>query len=112
MGGYPHVIINSLDVDKGIALLEAGRLGELADYLTSGVELLVRAGADLRRGARPEVCKTGRPNHRLATLSELVRRRAVDHFMTGQQSAGDHAACETDSRTDPSECASTGWLNT
>jgi aspartate racemase len=29
-GGYPHVIINSLDVDKGIALLEAGRLGELA----------------------------------------------------------------------------------
>jgi aspartate racemase len=45
-GGYPHVIINSLDVDKGIALLDAGRLGELADYLTTGVELLVRAGAD------------------------------------------------------------------
>jgi aspartate/glutamate racemase len=40
------VIINSLDVDKGIALLDAGRLGELADYLTTGVELLVRAGAD------------------------------------------------------------------
>lgn len=45
-GGYPHVIINSLDVDKGIALLDAGRLGELADYLTTSVELLVRAGAD------------------------------------------------------------------
>jgi aspartate/glutamate racemase len=45
-GGYPHMIINSLDVDKGIALLDAGRLGELADYLTTGVELLVRAGAD------------------------------------------------------------------
>jgi len=43
--GYPHVIINSLDVDKGIALLDAGRLGELADYLSTGVELL-RAGAD------------------------------------------------------------------
>jgi aspartate racemase len=43
--GYPPVIINSLDVDKGIALLDAGRLGELADYLTAGVELLVRAGA-------------------------------------------------------------------
>ena len=26
--GYPHVIINSLDVDKGIALLDAGRLGD------------------------------------------------------------------------------------
>jgi len=45
-GGYPHVIINSLDVSKGIALLDAGRLGDLADYLATGVELLVRAGAD------------------------------------------------------------------
>jgi aspartate racemase len=43
--GYPHVIINSLDVNKGIALLDAGRLGDLADYLAAGVELLVRAGA-------------------------------------------------------------------
>ena len=46
-GGYPHVVINSLDVDKGITMLDAGRLDELADYLASGLELLVRAGADL-----------------------------------------------------------------
>jgi aspartate racemase len=45
-GGYPHVILNSLDVDKGIALLDSGRLGELADYLATGVEVLARAGAD------------------------------------------------------------------
>jgi aspartate racemase len=44
--GYPHVIINSLDVDKGIALLNAGRTDDLADYVTAGVESLVRAGAD------------------------------------------------------------------
>lgn len=44
--GYPHVIIDSLDVDKGIAMLDAGRLDDLADYLGAGVELLVRAGAD------------------------------------------------------------------
>jgi aspartate racemase len=44
--GYPNLIINSLDVDKGLALLDAGRLGEFADYLTAGVELLARAGAD------------------------------------------------------------------
>jgi aspartate racemase len=44
--GYPHVIINSLDVDKGITLLDAGLLDDLADYLAAGVELLVRAGAD------------------------------------------------------------------
>jgi aspartate racemase len=45
-GGYPHIIINSLDVDKGIAMLDAGRLDNLADYLSAGVDLLVRAGAD------------------------------------------------------------------
>jgi aspartate racemase len=41
-GGYPHVIVNSLDVDKGIALLDAERLGDLADYLAAGVESLAR----------------------------------------------------------------------
>jgi aspartate racemase len=46
-GGYPHIVINSLDVDKGIAMLDAGRLDELADYLVDGVEVLVRAGADI-----------------------------------------------------------------
>jgi len=45
--GYPHIIINSLDVDKGIAMLDAGRLGDLADYLAAGVEVLVHAGADI-----------------------------------------------------------------
>jgi len=45
-GGYPQILINSLDVDKGIALLNAGRLDVLADYLASGLEPLVRAGAD------------------------------------------------------------------
>src|ERR1700720_4809105 len=44
--GYPHVIINSLDVDKGIVMLDAGRLDNLADYLGAAVDLLVRAGAD------------------------------------------------------------------
>ncbi len=44
--GYPHVVLNSLDVDKGIALLNAQRLDDLADYLAGGVELLARAGAE------------------------------------------------------------------
>jgi aspartate racemase len=43
--GYPHVIINSLDVDKGIAMLDAGKLADFADYLAAGVEALTRAGA-------------------------------------------------------------------
>jgi len=45
--GYPQIRINSLEVDKGIAMLDANRLDELADYLATGVEALVRAGADL-----------------------------------------------------------------
>jgi aspartate racemase len=44
--GYPHLILNSLEVDKGIAMLDAGRLGDLTGYLAAGVESLVRAGAD------------------------------------------------------------------
>ena len=43
--GYPHIIINSLDVDKGLAMLDAGQLDQLTDYISSGVEALVRAGA-------------------------------------------------------------------
>ncbi len=45
-GTYPHILINSLDVDKGLAMLDAGRLDELADYLSAGIESLVSAGAD------------------------------------------------------------------
>jgi len=45
--GSPHIVINSLDVDKGLAMLDAGRPDELADYLAVGVDLLARAGAEL-----------------------------------------------------------------
>src|SRR5271155_838536 len=44
--GNPRVIINSLDVDEAIALLDAERLGDLADYLAAGVQALAQAGAD------------------------------------------------------------------
>ncbi len=44
--GYPHIVINSLDVDKGIAMLDAGKLHDLADYVSNGVEALASAGAD------------------------------------------------------------------
>jgi aspartate racemase len=46
-GGNPHLVINSLDVDEVIQLLNAGRVDELADYITQGVEALVRAGAEI-----------------------------------------------------------------
>jgi aspartate racemase len=44
--GNPRIIITSLDVDRGIAMLDAGRLDDLANYLVSGLRGLERAGAD------------------------------------------------------------------
>jgi aspartate racemase len=44
--GNPHIIIDSLDVDHGLALLNASRLEDLADYIATGLAALVRAGAD------------------------------------------------------------------
>src|SRR5664279_618976 len=45
-GGNPHIFISSLDVDAGIAMLDAGRLDDLANYLAAGLESLENAGAD------------------------------------------------------------------
>lgn len=45
-GSSPAIIINSLDVQRGIALLNANQLAELEDYLVAAVERLARAGAD------------------------------------------------------------------
>ncbi len=44
-GAYPSLIINSLDLAKGIRLVDTGQLSALADYLAAGVESLARAGA-------------------------------------------------------------------
>src|SRR5229473_2558457 len=43
---YPHIIINSLDPDNVLAILDAARLDDLADYLSAALEQLVYAGAD------------------------------------------------------------------
>ena len=66
--GYPHLVINSLDVDKGIAMLDAGRLDDLADYLAAGLEPLVRAGADFG------VIAANTPH---LVFDELQRRSAI-----------------------------------
>jgi aspartate racemase len=44
--GNPHVLINSLDADKVIAMLDAGQLYDLADYIAAGLDQLIHAGAD------------------------------------------------------------------
>jgi len=44
--GAPHLVMDSLDVDRVIALLDAGNVAGLADYLMTGVQRVARAGAD------------------------------------------------------------------
>ena len=44
--GYPPLIINSLDVDRGLRLLGANDLQQLAEYLAGSFRQLAGAGAD------------------------------------------------------------------
>ncbi len=45
-GSYPEFIINSVNMRKGLDLLDAGNMGGMADYLLEAIEKLARAGAD------------------------------------------------------------------
>src|SRR5437588_11508134 len=44
-GSAPYIIINSLDLKKPLEMLTAGKLEELATFLSEEVERLARAGA-------------------------------------------------------------------
>jgi len=43
---YPHILIDSIDVTKGVALVQSGDREALADYVGAGFQRLTRAGAD------------------------------------------------------------------
>jgi aspartate racemase len=46
-GSAPHLLIDSLDVNRGIAMLDANDLVGLANYLSASVASLARAGAEI-----------------------------------------------------------------
>jgi aspartate racemase len=46
-GSAPHLIIDSLDVTRAIAMLDANDLSGLVDYISGAVERLTRAGAEV-----------------------------------------------------------------
>jgi len=46
-GSAPHLIIDSIDVNRGIAMLDANDRAGLADYISTSVDRLVRAGAEI-----------------------------------------------------------------
>src|SRR5438093_1731910 len=45
-GSYPHFIINSINLRKGLDFMAANDLAGMADYLLEGIAKLARAGAD------------------------------------------------------------------
>jgi aspartate racemase len=45
-GHYPHIIINSIDLEAVVGLLEANDLDGLVEHLVGAVDCLARAGAD------------------------------------------------------------------
>jgi aspartate racemase len=79
--GYPHIIINSLDVDKGIAMLDAGKLNDLADYLVDGVESLARAGANF-------ACMAANTPH---LVFDEVQRRSFIPLLSIVRATSNHA---------------------
>lgn len=44
--GAPSIIINSLDVNKGLAMVGANQLSQLTEYLVFEIDRLARAGAE------------------------------------------------------------------
>jgi aspartate racemase len=46
-GSAPHLIIDSLDVNRGLAMLDANDLASLTTYLSAAVDRLARAGAEV-----------------------------------------------------------------
>ncbi|HEY2092674.1 MAG TPA: amino acid racemase [Thermoanaerobaculia bacterium] len=46
-GSYPPLIIDSLDIQKGIALVSAGDMDGLTEYLVDSVQRLARGGAEV-----------------------------------------------------------------
>jgi aspartate racemase len=46
-GSAPHLIIDSIDVNRGIAMLDANDLAGLTNYVSASVERLTRAGAEI-----------------------------------------------------------------
>ena len=46
-GSAPHIIIDSVDVNRGIAMLDANDLAGLTNYVSASVERLTRAGAEI-----------------------------------------------------------------
>jgi aspartate racemase len=80
-GSAPHLIIDSLDVKRGIAMLDANDLAGLTTYLSAAVDRLARAGAEIA------LIAANTPH----LVFDEVEQRAPIPMLSIVQAACDHA---------------------
>ena len=80
-GSAPHLIIDSLDVNRGIAMLDANDLPGLTNYISDSVERLARAGAEIA------LIAANTPH----LVFDEVERRSPIPLLSIVQAACDHA---------------------
>lgn len=80
-GSAPHLIIDSLDVNRGIAMLDANDLAGLTTYLSAAVDRLARAGAEIA------LIAANTPH----LVFDEVEQRAPITMLSIVQAACDHA---------------------
>ncbi|HXA10430.1 MAG TPA: amino acid racemase [Chthoniobacterales bacterium] len=80
-GSTPHLLIDSLDVNRAIALLDANDLAGLTNYLSAAIDRLVRAGAEVA------LIAANTPH----LVFDEVQQRAPIPLLSIVQAACDHA---------------------
>jgi aspartate racemase len=80
-GSAPHLIIDSIDVNRGIAMLDANDLAGLTNYLSASIDRLARAGAEIA------LIAANTPH----LVFDEVQRRSPIPMLSIVQAACDHA---------------------
>ncbi len=80
-GSAPHLIIDSIDVNRGLAMLDANDSAGLADYISASIDRLVRAGAEIA------LIAANTPH----IVFDEVQRRASVPMLSIVQATCDHA---------------------
>lgn len=80
-GSAPHLIIDSIDVNRAIAMLDANDLASLTNYISASIERLVRAGAEIA------LLAANTPH----LVFDEVQRRSPIPMISIVQAACDHA---------------------
>ncbi len=80
-GSAPHIIIDSIDVNRGIAMLDANDLDGLTNYVSASVDRLTRAGAEIA------LIAANTPH----LVFDDVQRRATIPMISIVQTTCDHA---------------------